>query len=356
MTTVPIHSFRPTGTAVLFLLGLCSGFTSAGRAASFADLQWGGFISQGYLINSGHNDYLGETSEGTFDFREYAANVSYAAGSFRFGAQAFAHKLGDYGDDEVLLDWATIDWQPSQAFGVRVGRVKTPRGLYNESLDLDALRPFVLLPQGVYDARLRDFNAAFDGALIHGNLSLGRVGSLDYRTYFGDIPIDVSSGASDYFGNGLPVQNLSLGMDSTRGGAVFWNAPIVGLRAGYSYSLFQNLFGRSMITLGPGLSIEAMKRTDAHERHLWSLEYAFRDWLFAAEIGQEHAFFQVGPLGQPAVGYLGSDITAGYLAASRRFRGRFEFGAYYSHSKETTQRFGEAAQFDYPELPQDDLP
>ena len=46
---------------------------------------------------------------------------------------------------------------------MRAGRVKMPRGLYNEALDVDAVRPFVLLPQSVYDNRLRDFNASFEG-------------------------------------------------------------------------------------------------------------------------------------------------------------------------------------------------
>lgn len=50
------------------------------------DIQFGGFASQGYLVNTGHNDYLGETSKGTFDFREYAGNVSYSTGAWRFGA------------------------------------------------------------------------------------------------------------------------------------------------------------------------------------------------------------------------------------------------------------------------------
>ncbi|MCC5021532.1 MAG: hypothetical protein J6386_01355 [Candidatus Synoicihabitans palmerolidicus] len=121
-------------TVLLFLSSALSSIAATGN-----DIQFGGFASPGFLVNTGNNDYLGETSEGTFDFREYAANASYAKGSFRAGAQAFGQKLGVYGDDKIILDWATIDWQPTQWFGVRASRVKTPRGLYNEALDVDAL-------------------------------------------------------------------------------------------------------------------------------------------------------------------------------------------------------------------------
>jgi len=54
-----------------------------------------GFASQGFIDNSGHNDYLGgKSSQGTFDFREYGANASMAYGKWRVGAQFFGQKLG----------------------------------------------------------------------------------------------------------------------------------------------------------------------------------------------------------------------------------------------------------------------
>jgi hypothetical protein len=86
-------------------------------------IQFGGFASQGFLVNTGHNDYLGKTSDGTADFREYAVNASYAIGQFRFGMQVFGQKLGEYGDDKLEIDWATADYQPAQWFGLRAGRV-----------------------------------------------------------------------------------------------------------------------------------------------------------------------------------------------------------------------------------------
>jgi len=303
-----------------------------------ASVQYGGFVSQGFLVNTGHNDYLGNTSAGTADFREYGLNASYAIGQWRFGLQVFGQKLGEYGDDKLGIDWATVDYQPAQWFGLRAGRVKMPRGLYNEVLDLDSVRPFVLLPQSVYDARLRDFNAAFDGAMIFGNVPLKQLGSLDYRIFYGDIPIDADAGANDYFNNIFPTTGIDIEMDSVRGGSLFWNTPLTGLRTGYSYSSFQNLisFRQATTALGPPpapiLTFLGTTATDSYDRHLLSIEYAKGPWVFAAEAGREQAIYQVHISG---VRLLDFDFQSDqfYVSAARRITPWLELGTYYSYSR-----------------------
>lgn len=343
------------GFTCLFASGLLS--IQAGAAESSSSLsdsiqhlwkqastsiQYGGFVSQGFLANTGHNDYLGNTSEGTADFREYAVNASYARGKWRFGAQVFGQKLGEYGDDKFEIDWATVDYQPAQWFGLRAGRVKMPRGLYNEALDLDSVRPFVLLPQSVYDARLRDFNAAFNGGMVFGNVGLKQLGSLDYRVFYGDIPIDAESGANDYFNNVFPSKGVDIEMDSVRGGSLFWNTPLAGLRVGYSYSSFESLTSLREATtpLGPPpapvLTFLASKTTDSYDRHLLSIEYSKGDWVFAAEAGREKAIYQVGISG---VRLLDFDFQSNYfyVSAARRINPWLELGAYYSYSRNVEQ-------------------
>jgi len=320
--------FKIAGVVALSLASALPG------AISWNGIQFGGFASQGYLVNSGDNNYLGKTSEGTFDFREYAANVSWAKGDFRVGAQVFGQKLGEYGDDKIALDWASIDYQPTQWFGLRAGRVKMPRGLYNEALDVDAIRPFVLLPQSVYDARLRDFNAAFNGGMVFGNLDLGGAGSLDYKVYYGDIPMDLDSGAAAYFNNDVPFPNTSIGMDSVTGGSVFWNTPASGLRVGYSLAIF-NDFAVTRVATVPGVGqIEFLKHIENYYRHLFSAEYFLGDWTFAAEFGVDLAEAS-NSTGLPQEG-VWTEFEGNYLyvSASRRLGEKFEVGAYYSYSRE----------------------
>jgi len=303
-------------------------------------VQYGGFVSQGFLVNTGHNDYFGNTSAGTADFREYGLNASYATGQWRFGMQVFGQKLGEYGDDKFGIDWATVDYQPAQWFGLRAGRVKMPRGLYNEALDLDSVRPFVLLPQSVYDARLRDFNAAFNGAMIFGNVNLKQLGSLDYRLFYGGIPIATDSGANDYFNNDVAAVCLDINMDSVRGGSLFWNTPLTGLRMGYSYSSFQNLGSHRRATIAfappPALpvTVTGTKSTDSYDRHLLSIEYTTGAWVFAAEAGREQALYNAAISG---VHFLDLDFQSDYfyVSAARRITPWLELGAYYSYSRDT---------------------
>jgi len=314
-------------------IGLAVAAVSVASAAiTWQDFQFGGFASQGYVKNSGHNDYLGKTSEGTWDFREYAASASWANGPWRIGAQAFGEKLGKYGDDKITLDWATVDFQPAQWFGVRAGRVKMPRGLYNEALDLDSVRPFVLLPQSVYDNRLRDFDSFFDGGMLYGNQALPGAGSIDYHLFYGKKPIKLNSGASDYFNTDAPYFNTSINIDSVIGGTLFWNTPINGLKTGVSFSRFDNFDTVRLITKGVHNGQYGHKITDNYDRYLLSAEYTTGDWAFAAETGRENVHYAVlYPPAPPGV-WLFSKYRYYYLSASRRINRWLELGAYYSYS------------------------
>lgn len=342
-------------TFILSCLGFAVAVTQPAKAAlTWHDVQFGGFVSQGYLVNTGSNDYLGNTSDGTFDFREWAANASYSFGKWRIGAQVFGQRLGVYGGDRPKLDWASIDYQPAQWFGVRAGRIKMPRGLYNEALDLDSVRPFVLLPQSVYDARLRDFNAAFNGGMIYGNVELHRFGSLDYKAFLGDIPMSTSSGANDYFNNDAPFPNTAIGMDTVRGGSLFWNTPTSGLRVGYSYNVFVNMNSDRLVTTGPSTTLAMFKNGPHYERHLLSVEYTMGDWVFAAEAGRERAHYNIGIIGSPAViAVFKFQSDSAYLSATRRINRWLEMGTYVSHSKDRQYSVA-GTVFPIPDLKQDD--
>lgn len=344
-------SFRPRRLFAVLGLALAAGLPSS-ASVTWNDIQFGGFASQGFLINTGDNDYLGNTSEGTFDFREYAANASWSKGKFRVGAQAFGQKLGEYGDDKITLDWAIVDYQAAQWFGIRAGRVKMPRGLYNEALDVDSVRPFVLLPQSVYDARLRDFNAAFNGGMAYGNIAAGRFGSVDYRVFYGEIPMQSDSGASVYFNNDLPSAIQDIGMDSVFGGSVFWNTPVNGLRSGYSYSGFKDFSVVRLLSYGP-LQIPVTKTAPTHHRHLISAEYTTGDWVFAVEAGAENSCSTVAATGAPMS--YDFDSRYGYISAARRISSRIELGAYISHSRDEGKLTPSTPGVDLPVLKQTDF-
>ena len=286
-----------------------------------------GFASQGYIYNTGNNNYLGgDSSRGTFDFRNYGINASTAFGKWRLGAQVFGQKLGPYGNDTIKLDWADADYQAAQWFGVRAGQVKMPRGLYNESIDLDSTRAFILLPQSVYDARLRDFQASFDGGMIYGNIDLKQAGSLDYKFFGGHIPMSTDSGAADYFNNNGTFPNLAISMDDAFGGSLFWNTPVQGLRAGYSFSDYQNFYTLRNVT-HVGIMY---KNAPDYYRNLMSVEYTRGDWVFATEGGFEQNTYDVGTTGKAATTFLYPSIYYAYASATWRANHWLQLGTYYS--------------------------
>jgi hypothetical protein len=319
-------------SCVLSILGFAAAFcfgTSAHAVVTWEGIEFGGFASQGYLKSSA-NDYLGKTSDGTFDFREYAVSASWAKGPWRIGAQAFAQKLGEYGNDDIKLDWASVDYQAAQWFGIRAGRVKMPHGLYNEALDLDAVRPFVLLPQSVYDNRLRDFSSAFNGGMIYGNIGLKKAGSVDYKAFYGKMPLSIHSGASDYFNTDAPFPNLGISIKSAFGGMIFWNTPVNGLRLGYSFSEFKDF---NTLRFVPFRNANTYKTAPSFDRHLISMEYTWGDWVFATEGGKDCATYNAHYPDKAPYAYLFPKQRYYYLSVSRRINSHVELGAYYSYSR-----------------------
>lgn len=328
---------KPTST-VAKRLALAM-FLAASTAASTAraavtvgaqdNVQIGGFFSQGW-INSSGNNYPFEAEGGTFDFREMAVNVSTTFGShLRVGAQAFAQRLGNYGNDEVKLDWAVADYNFRQEFGVRAGRVKFPKGLYGEALDLDAVRPFVFLPMSLYNPVVRDFNASFDGAMVYGAVEAGAAGSVDYKLFYGDIRMDPEQGVSDFFNTTSIFASPGvdrLGMDEVGGGQLLWSTPISGLKIGYSYSWLGELEASGKLAAAP--VFPAALRTDRYEYHTGSIEYLVGDWTFAGEYQRVGGDFEVvNPFSTTATK---SESANWYVSAARRLNSRFEVGAYYS--------------------------
>src|SRR5580658_3940938 len=228
---------------VVSLFCALSGVSRGAIAIGDSDVQIGGFFSQGWLY-SDNNNYPTDDKGGTWDFRQMAFNVSDPIGShLRVGAQVFEQSFGNIGDDKIILDWAIADYNFNQAFGIRVGRVKYPKGLYGEALDLDSIRPFVFLPGSVYSPILRDFSASFDGGMIYGTVNAGK-SSFDYKVFGGNIPMGPQQGVAEFYNTSGLYTSAGVGamaMDSVEGAQFTWNTPVDGLKFVYSYSVFNNL-------------------------------------------------------------------------------------------------------------------
>jgi hypothetical protein len=109
-------------------------------------LSLNGFGSWAYGASNG-NDFLVARHTGHFDSGDFGlALTSRLSDSAVVGAQLrFAPELGG-----LFLDWAFGEWRFSDFVRVRAGVVKHPLGIFGEVPNVGTLRPFFLLPQGIY--------------------------------------------------------------------------------------------------------------------------------------------------------------------------------------------------------------
>src|SRR5690348_9924310 len=225
---MPRRRGRSPKLAVLFAL-VCATWSAPDRQARAAELplpgalgalEVHGFISQGFLFTSANN-YLADTSRGSFEFSEVGLNLTLpATDRLTLGLQLFTHDLGPIGDYRATFDWYYLDYHWRDWLGIRAGRVKLPFGLYNDISDVDSARTAILLPQSVYPAQNRDFLLAQTGAEVYGYRSLGGAGALDYRLYAGTIFLDIAPQP------GSSAAILNLHVPFVAGARVLWEPPI----------------------------------------------------------------------------------------------------------------------------------
>ncbi|MGX2040525.1 hypothetical protein ACWJKU_10395 [Methylocaldum sp. MU1018] len=157
--------------------------------------QYHGFISQNFVLTS-KNNFYGNSRHGSFDFTEAGFNVSLQPLS-RLGlaAQVLYRRAGELEDEEVRLDYGVLDLTaldtPDVRAGVRLGRVKNPLGLYNETRDVPFTRASIFLPQSIYFDRTRNFALSSDGGQVYGEYE-SSIGEFSVRANIGVPTLDKS--------------------------------------------------------------------------------------------------------------------------------------------------------------------
>lgn len=296
-----------------------------------------GFLSQGYL-KSDDNNYLANTEDGSAEFTELGINFSKEFDKLRIGLQLLSRDLGDFGNNEVELDWAVGDYRFNEKVGLRVGKVKTPVGLYNQERDLDMLRIPVLLPASVYDEGARDINNTYQGIGFYGFFDLQVAGELEYELFYGGLNVDENSvyvrGIKTLIENGIPGSTLSdftISPEYVAGAALRWNTPFEGLRIGGTYRTAEADVSAAVNSeFIPGG--QAFYNADVTKNAVWvaSTEYTWNDLVLTAEYSENKIDTLAGVIGMgpPDKGTLHS--SGWYAQASWRFNEWFAASLYYS--------------------------
>lgn len=198
-----------------------------------------GYVSQGYMISDTNNYLVDNSNDGSFQFREMGITFSsQIQHNFRIGAQLAAFDLGDVGNNEPTLDWAYGDYQISEYFGIRAGRVKGGGvGLYNETVDIDIVRTSIFPPPSVYNPLQRDSLLAVDGIAFYGELMSfpWYIGSFSYFWSFGSTSLIQDGLTNKFIASFNLIENPESEVSETMVANLSWSTPLDGLRIKLSH-------------------------------------------------------------------------------------------------------------------------
>jgi hypothetical protein len=295
-------------------------------------LDFHGFVSQGFLVTSEYNYLANNTKDGSFQFTEAGLNASINLyPRLRITAQGFLYDMGEAGKYQPFLDYASVEYTFNDYVGVRVGRILRPQGIYNDIQDVDLARTYVLLPQGIYDARWRDFVTSVDGGSVFGNFPLSKVGSLSYEVYAGSINVAANSGVANLINNDLPGgQVTSFDRATELGSQLWWNTPVDGLRFGAAFDYvfsFDYDFTEPTGAPPPFPASIPLRAQSSLPVQQYSAEYLWEKWTFQAEYYNVQAIQNTtSPFGTT---HSFVDNEAWYGGAAYRFNEWLEVGGYY---------------------------
>lgn len=250
-----------------------------------SSLQIHGFATQTFNYTSA-NQFFGDTEDGSFEFRELGINASYRLRSdLMVSGQIVSRHAGEVDDGSPRLDFGLVDYTVDQSldgrWGVRLGRIKIPTGLYNVTRDVDHTRPSIILPQSVYLDRSRSMLLSADMMLVYSEHQLDH-GDLFIEAGYG-LPHaddeDLERGALLGYNwegklDGKPSFSFQTLYESTDG---HWTAALTFNRAALEFDA--TAADRAIGLLGGDLDIEY---------RMLSLRYETADWNLTGEFLRQH--------------------------------------------------------------------
>lgn len=172
--------------ARLLCASLVLGMYTGAAAFELTDaVQVHGFATQGLFTSNGNN-FIGPSAHSvSLQFTELGMNASWSPlPKLRFSIQGLSRRAGGIQDGSPVLDFGLMDYsffdEADYRLGIRLGRVRLPYGLYNDTRDVAFTRPSVLLPQSIYPERTRNFTISGDGAGYYG----------EWRNPWGSLTLD----------------------------------------------------------------------------------------------------------------------------------------------------------------------
>ena len=165
-------------------------FTAAGNAYEVSDrFQIHGFFTQNAFQTSANQVYGKSEHKISSKLTEAGLNLAYQPlERLSFSCQGLFRQAGALDRGSLNLDYGLADIALHQdrwgRFGIRLGRIKNPLGIYNETRDVAFTTPTIILPQGIYYDRSRSLFLSSDGGQFYLNYQMGP-GNLSAKLNYG---------------------------------------------------------------------------------------------------------------------------------------------------------------------------
>lgn len=286
-----------------------------------------GYVSQGYLISSSNN-FFANTDGGSFELKDTALSFSTdISNRIRIGVQIAAFEMGEFGGDNIMINWANADYAVNDWVGMKIGKMKLYHGLYNTGRDADFLRTSILLPQSIYNEAWRSTVAGISGFELYTSIGGGDWGRLTMNGQVGKVNVELDSGVAtttkeQLLENGITYIPDDVDQDKAFVGRLLWETPIPGLSLNSTFwAVDVNMTGTAMVP-----DPTPLEYTTKAQSLTGSLEYSYNNFLLVCEYSLNNYEFSLPPIFSDRK----LDTEGYYTSLAYRFTNWFETGYYYS--------------------------
>lgn len=309
---------RFIASALVTILGIF--MFSVTYAFEGEDVQIHGFASQGFLKSNVNDYFFANTEDGTFEFNEFGLTISaFPSDGLRIGVQLLARDFGIFGNDNVTIDWAFVEYRPYNEIGLQCGKMKMPMGLYNQSRDVDVARTHILLPTSFYNEVTRESLLSLKGVNMLGYLTRLR---LQYQVMYGVGTFPPDGDYSRYLLETAGIPIIESHLDPSLIANIQWQTPLSGLTLGGNFLIVPEF--SFFMPLGPDLPLG--KYQNEWVETVGFAEYQKNRFVFTFE----HAFDTIS---SELVGFQPESESTSqsfYYRAGYQVTDQIQIGGYYS--------------------------
>lgn len=161
-----------------FWLPLLMTQAKAEEGAWFTPTQWEAFVSQSAIYSSDYNFLSQSDDQVSFDMWEAGFLFSSRIkGDLSFSAQVLGRQVSEFSGNDIRVDYGFFSYpfyQSAQStVGIRLGRIRSSYGFYNETRDIPHNRTGIVMPQAVYFDMTRNSFYSADGVELFGSRDFG---------------------------------------------------------------------------------------------------------------------------------------------------------------------------------------